>query len=70
MRLSIRRAWPTPSPASARQVVRTRPCYITFDIDALDPAFFAPGTGTPVWAASWQAAAILRPCGTSTSWAA
>lgn len=35
--------------------------YITFDIDALDPAF-APGTGTPVWGglASWQSAAILR----------
>jgi hypothetical protein len=35
--------------------------YLTFDIDALDPAF-APGTGTPVWGglASWQAAAILR----------
>jgi agmatinase len=39
----------------------TGPCYMTFDIDALDPAF-APGTGTPVWGglASWQAAAILR----------
>jgi agmatinase len=37
------------------------PAYLTFDIDALDPAF-APGTGTPVWGglASWQAAAILR----------
>ena len=23
------------------------PCYLTFDIDCLDPAF-APGTGTPV----------------------
>ncbi len=41
--------------------VGDRPCYISFDIDALDPAF-APGTGTPVWGglASWQAAAILR----------
>jgi agmatinase len=37
------------------------PCYITFDIDCLDPAF-APGTGTPVCGglASWQALAILR----------
>ena len=36
-------------------------CYVSFDIDALDPAF-APGTGTPVWGglASWQAAAMLR----------
>ena len=24
-----------------------RPCYLTFDIDCLDPSF-APGTGTPV----------------------
>ncbi|WP_339107202.1 agmatinase [Thioclava sp. GXIMD4216] len=44
-----------------KQVVGRRPCYITFDIDCLDPAF-APGTGTPVWGglASWQAAEILR----------
>jgi agmatinase len=41
--------------------VGDHPAYVTFDIDALDPAF-APGTGTPVWGglASWQAAAILR----------
>ncbi|WP_339112742.1 agmatinase [Thioclava sp. GXIMD2076] len=44
-----------------KQLVGKRPCYITFDIDCLDPAF-APGTGTPVWGglASWQAAEILR----------
>jgi agmatinase len=47
--------------ARIRAVVADRPCYISFDIDCLDPAF-APGTGTPVWGglASWQAAAILR----------
>ena len=47
--------------ARAKQIVSDRPTYVTFDIDALDPAF-APGTGTPVWGglASWQAAAILR----------
>lgn len=47
--------------ARARAVVGDRPTYVTFDIDALDPAF-APGTGTPVWGglASWQAAALLR----------
>ncbi|MBW7055134.1 agmatinase [Paracoccus bogoriensis] len=47
--------------ARIRAVVGERPCYLTFDIDALDPAF-APGTGTPVWGglASWQAAALLR----------
>jgi agmatinase len=45
----------------ARARVGDRPTYVTFDIDALDPAF-APGTGTPVWGglASWQAAAMLR----------
>lgn len=47
--------------ARVREIVGDRPAYVTFDIDALDPAF-APGTGTPVWGglASWQAAAILR----------
>ncbi|MEO1639387.1 MAG: agmatinase [Pseudomonadota bacterium] len=41
--------------------VGDHPTYLTFDIDALDPAF-APGTGTPVWGglATWQAAGILR----------
>ena len=44
-----------------RRIVGDAPAYVTFDIDALDPAF-APGTGTPVWGGlqSWQAAAILR----------
>lgn len=52
-------------PAEVARRIRARvgahPAYISFDIDALDPAF-APGTGTPVWGglASWQAAAILR----------
>jgi agmatinase len=32
---------------SIRDRVGDTPCYITFDIDCLDPAF-APGTGTPV----------------------
>ena len=32
--------------AEARAVVGAEPCYLSFDIDALDPAF-APGTGTP-----------------------
>jgi agmatinase len=47
--------------AQVREIVGDRPVYVTFDIDALDPAF-APGTGTPVWGGlhSWQAAAILR----------
>lgn len=47
--------------ARVRAIAGDAPAYLTFDIDALDPAF-APGTGTPVWGglASWQAAAILR----------
>lgn len=47
--------------AQIKDVVGDASSYISFDIDALDPAF-APGTGTPVWGglASWQAAAILR----------
>jgi agmatinase len=47
--------------AEIKRVVGEGPCYLTFDIDALDPAF-APGTGTPVWGGltSAQAAALLR----------
>jgi agmatinase len=42
-------------------VVGDEPTYLSFDIDALDPAF-APGTGTPEIGglATWQAQAILR----------
>ena len=42
-------------------MVGDAPAYLSFDIDALDPAF-APGTGTPEIGglASWQAQAILR----------
>jgi len=44
-----------------RGILGDHPTYLTFDIDALDPAF-APGTGTPVWGGlhSWQASAMLR----------
>ena len=44
-----------------RQVIGEAPVYLSFDIDALDPAY-APGTGTPEIGglASWQAQAILR----------
>jgi agmatinase len=43
------------------EVVGTKPAYLSFDVDALDPAF-APGTGTPEVGglATWQARAILR----------
>ena len=44
-----------------RDVIGGEPVYLTFDIDALDPAF-APGTGTPEVGglATWQVRAILR----------
>jgi agmatinase len=47
-----------------RDVLGEAPCYLSFDIDVLDPAF-APGTGTPEIGglASWQAQAILRRLG-------
>ncbi len=56
------------SPAAIAALVAEKlgqgPCYLSFDIDALDPAF-APGTGTPEVGglASWQAQAILRRIG-------
>ena len=53
----------TPAAVAERikAVVGDTPAYLSFDIDALDPAF-APGTGTPEIGglASWQAQAILR----------
>lgn len=47
--------------ARIREVVGGNRCYITFDIDCLDPAF-APGTGTPVCGglSTWAAKEILR----------
>ena len=44
-----------------KEIVGDAQVYMTFDIDALDPAY-APGTGTPVWGGltSAQAAIILR----------
>lgn len=35
-----------PVMAEAREIVGALPCYVSFDIDCLDPAY-APGTGTP-----------------------
>jgi agmatinase len=44
-----------------RAVIGDAPAYLSFDVDALDPAF-APGTGTPEVGglATWQVRAILR----------
>ena len=49
------------SPSKSATSSATAPVYLSFDIDALDPAF-APGTGTPEIGglATWQAQAILR----------
>jgi len=47
--------------AAIREVVGDNRCYLTFDIDCLDPAY-APGTGTPVCGglSTWQAKEIIR----------
>jgi agmatinase len=52
---------PKPVAERIRDVVGDARCYLSFDVDALDPAF-APGTGTPEAGgiATWQARAILR----------
>lgn len=46
-----------------RARVGDAPCYLSFDIDSLDPAF-APGTGTvePGGLTTWQALEIVRGC--------
>ena len=57
----VREAGTADVAARIRARVGDRPAYLSFDIDALDPAF-APGTGTPVWGGltSGQAADLLR----------
>jgi agmatinase len=52
---------PHPVASRIRNVIGSGPAYLSFDVDALDPAF-APGTGTPEVGglATWQARAILR----------
>lgn len=44
-----------------REVAGSGPCYLTFDIDGVDPAF-APGTGTPVVGGitSYEALEMMR----------
>ncbi|OWU84855.1 agmatinase [Oceanicola sp. 22II-s10i] len=58
---TVHEAGPQAIAARIREIVGDQPAYLTFDIDALDPAF-APGTGTPVWGglSSGQAAIMLR----------
>lgn len=57
----VHEAGPAAVAAKVRGILGDRKTYLTFDIDALDPAH-APGTGTPVWGglSSAQAARILR----------
>jgi agmatinase len=59
--LDVHAATPAAIAARVIEVVGDTPAYLSFDIDALDPAF-APGTGTPEIGglASWQAQEILR----------
>ncbi|MEX6506524.1 agmatinase [Jiella sp. M17.18] len=47
--------------AEAREMAGTRPTYVSFDIDVIDPAF-APGTGTPEIGgiSTFQAQALVR----------
>ena len=47
--------------ARIREVAADGPCYLTFDVDGIDPAF-APGTGTPVVGGltSFEAIEIMR----------
>lgn len=62
--LDVHEQGPAAVAARVREVVGTAPAYLSFDIDALDPAF-APGTGTPEVGglATWQAQAVLRRIG-------
>ena len=62
-------ATPAALAARVRGVLGEAPCYLSFDIDALDPAF-APGTGTPEIGglATWQAQGLLRRLG-GLAWA-
>ena len=58
---AVHASGPAAVAAKVLDVVGDEFAYLSFDIDALDPAF-APGTGTPEVGglASWQAQAILR----------
>lgn len=57
----MHRIGPEAVASRVRQIVGDNTCYLTFDIDALDPSA-APGTGTPVIGglSTWQAQELLR----------
>ena len=58
---AVHESGPAAVAATIRDVIGDAGAYLSFDIDALDPAF-APGTGTPEIGglATWQVQAILR----------
>lgn len=60
----VHESTPAAVAAQVRAAVGDGPCYLSFDIDGLDPAF-APGTGTPEIGglATWQAQGIIRRLG-------
>ncbi|MCB2136963.1 MAG: agmatinase [Rhodobacteraceae bacterium] len=49
--------------AEAREIVGTKPTYLSYDIDFVDPSV-APGTGTPEWGGpnAYQAMQVVREC--------
>ncbi|OYX41841.1 MAG: agmatinase [Rhodobacterales bacterium 32-67-9] len=49
--------------AEAREIVGTKPAYMSYDIDFVDPSV-APGTGTPEWGGpnAYQAMQVVREC--------
>jgi agmatinase len=59
--IEVHRSGPQAIAEKVRAIVGPRRCYLTFDIDALEPAS-APGTGTPVIGGlnTFQAQEILR----------
>ncbi|MGG5811752.1 agmatinase [Falsiroseomonas sp. CW058] len=62
--MEVHEVGPAAVAARITEVVGAAPAYLSFDIDALDPAF-APGTGTPEVGglATWQVQSILRRVG-------
>jgi agmatinase len=57
----VHRRGPDAVVETIRSVVGDAPCYFTFDVDCLDPAF-APGTGTPEFAGltPFQVQSVVR----------
>ena len=60
----VHEAGPSAVATQIRRVLGQGPCYLTFDIDAIDPGQ-APGTGTPEVGGvfTWQVLAILKRLG-------